>query len=108
MAEITFMSERATERFEKCKKFTESKGDKSLERCLDVLRSWTNPVSIGCDFDEMSFSFQEELPQELRDKGYRGVNGGILYHGPRDSFGSGDGPVFAVTIGRTEGYSIHT
>ena len=108
MAEITFLSERALERFNRCKSYTESRGDRSLERCLGILRGWANPVTISCDFDEMSFSFQEELPQEMKDKGYRGVNGGILYHGERDGFGSGAAPVFAVTIGRAEGYQIHT
>ena len=56
----------------------------------------------------MSFTFREELPQELQDKGIRGVCGGIIYHGPRDGYGSGEGPALSVTLDKTEGYSIHT
>lgn len=37
-----------------------------------------------------------------------GYNGGILFHGKRDGFGSGSAPTFAVTLTPTSGYSIHT
>lgn len=35
-------------------------------------------------------------------------NGGLLYHGSHDGFGSGKGPTFAVTLTPTHGWSIHT
>jgi hypothetical protein len=34
--------------------------------------------------------------------------GGLLYHGAHDGFGSGSGPTFAVTLTSTDGWSIHT
>jgi len=34
--------------------------------------------------------------------------GGLLYHGPHDGFGSGAAPTLAVTLERTNGWSIHT
>lgn len=108
MAEITFSSDNARERFDSCKAFTEKRGDKSLQRCIDNLKRWKNPIFIGLDFDKMSFSFREELPADLQAKGYTSVVGGILYHGPRDGYGSGNGPTFAVCIDGAEGYRIHT
>lgn len=108
MAEISFSSEKAQERFNKCREFTESLGDKSLSRCIESLKRWKRPIVIGCDWDEMSFSFREELTLEEKYQGFRGVNGGIIYHGARDGFGSGAGPTFSVTIGKAEGYQIHT
>lgn len=108
MAEIKFASENTLLRYQKCKTFTESKGDKSLENCLDNLRRWRHPIMVGSDYDEMSFTFREILPNELTQKGYHGINGGIIYHGPRDGFGCGAAPTFSVTITETEGYSIHT
>ena len=108
MAEIQFSSPGAEERFRRCKEYTESRGDKSLSRCVENLNRWKYPIMVGCDFDEMSFTFCEIYPKELLDQGYRPVNGGIIYHGPRDGYGSGNGPTFSVTLEKTEGYSIHT
>ncbi len=36
------------------------------------------------------------------------MNGGLLYHGPHDGWGSGAGPTFAVTVTPTTGWSVHT
>lgn len=45
----------------------------------------------------------------LKDGEYvRWFNGGLLYHGPHDRFGSGDAPTFAVTLNATHGWSVHT
>lgn len=35
-------------------------------------------------------------------------NGGLLYHGNHDGFGSGEAPTLAVTLNPTDGWSIHT
>ena len=35
-------------------------------------------------------------------------NGGLIYHGPSDGFGSGSAPSFAVTLEPTNGWEIHT
>lgn len=37
-----------------------------------------------------------------------GYNGGIIFHGPYDNFGSGGAPTFAVTLTPTHGWSVHT
>ena len=108
MANIHFSSEKATERFEKCKKFTEQRGDYSLQDCIDRLKHWSMPIMIGCDIDEMSFSFREMPTDELQAMGYRPIRGGIIYHGERDGFGSGAAPTFSICLKETSGYEIHT
>ena len=108
MAEISFSTERTEQRFNSCKAFTEKKGDKSLQNCIESLKRWVRPVVIGCDFDEMSFTFREQMTPEEEQRGLRGVNGGIIYHGQRDGYGSGNGPTFSVTLDQADGYRIHT
>lgn len=108
MAEIQFGSEAVLERYRRCKQITEDLGDASLEGCLSRLKQWRYPIRLGLDFDKMSFTFREVYPQELLDRGYKPVCGGIIYHGKRDGFGNGQGPTFSVTLEQTEGYQIHT
>ena len=108
MARIIFSSDAARGRYERCKAVTEAAGDHSLQGCLERLTGWQWPIVVGCDFDEMSFTFRESLPDELTEKGFRPISGGILYHGPRDGYGSGGAPTFSVTLTPTEGYSIPT
>lgn len=77
MATIVFSSERAEQRFNRCKSETERAGDHSLLDCIESLKRWSAPyIRIGCDFDEMSFTFCEELDSEARAAGRRPVNGG--------------------------------
>lgn len=108
MAEILFSSPEAQERYENCRTLTEGKGDKSLQDCIECLRRWARPIMIGRDYDRMSFTFREILTEEETYKGIRPVVGGIIYHGPHDGFGSGDGPTFSCCITPTSGYQIHT
>lgn len=108
MAFIHFSSDQAHQRFLDCKKKTEAAGDTSLQRCIDTLKRWQRDIIIGCDFDELSFTFREDLTDEERYKGYHPVCGGIIYHGPRDGFGNGEGPTFSVCMTPTTGYAIHT
>lgn len=35
-------------------------------------------------------------------------NGGLIYHGSHDGYGSGSAPTFSVTLTKTRGWSIHT
>lgn len=36
------------------------------------------------------------------------LNGGIIYHGSHDGFGSGAAPTFSVTLEKTKGWACHT
>jgi hypothetical protein len=35
-------------------------------------------------------------------------NGGLIFHGSHDGFGSGAAPTFSVTLTKTSGWSVHT
>lgn len=105
MAKIKF-TENALKRIKECKAYMIKKGDMSLNRCIYRLSQWSpenSTITIMNDRDEMSFFFRQTYAD-----GRDGLCGGVLYHGERDGFGSGSGPVFAVTLEKTEGYSIHT
>lgn len=102
MATITFTSG-ALERYNKCLVFTEAKGDKTLSSCINRLAQWEGEIHISKDYDEMSFTFHQVYPD-----GRQGLFGGIIYHGARDGYGSGQGPTFSVCLTPTEGYQIHT
>lgn len=103
MADIIF-DKLAQERYNRCKEYTEARGDKSLSQCIGRLAEWVDcTIFISNDFDEMSFFFRE-----IRQDSRPGLCGGIIYHGPRDGFGSGSGPTFSVCLEPTQGYSIHT
>ena len=106
MAKIEFSSEKAFLRYKEMKEKTQHLKEHSLESCILRLLGW-NPwdatIRIGCDFDELSFSFRETYAD-----GRSGICGGIIFHGSRDGFGSGQGPTNSVTLEKTEGYSIHT
>lgn len=106
MAIIIFTPD-AEERYRHCVKVTTpciQDKNYQLETVINRLRNWSAPViHIARDFDEMSFTFREEMKD-----GRTGICGGIIYHGPRDGFGSGAAPTFSVTMGKTTGYQIHT
>lgn len=96
----------AYERMKACRHQMSGERFATLIRCLRRLKAW-NPkdatISISNDYDNMSFFFRETYAD-----GRTGLCGGILFHGPRDGYGSGGGPTFAVTLNPTDGYSIHT
>lgn len=109
MANIHFSNEAAYERFLKCSEMCRDlrlPNDKTIDGCLSRLmhwRMWDATIYICTDFDELSFYFYE-----VRGDGSQGLNGGIIFHGKRDGFGSGQGPTFSVCLEPTDGYSIHT
>ena len=102
MANITF-TPGALERYNKCLAFTEAKGDKTLSSCINRLAQWDGEIRITKDFDEMSFFFRQ-----VYSDGREGICGGIIYHGARDGYGSGQAATFSVCLTPTEGYQIHT
>ena len=103
MGKISFSSKEARQRYIDCRRKTAALGDDSLLRCMQSLRHWQNPITVGRDFDDMSFTFREQTPD-----GRHAVNGGIIYRSPRDGYGSGQAPTFSVTIDKADGYRIHT
>ena len=59
-------------------------------------------VKIYRDFAPYSFYFEQFYDGEPAG------NGGIIYHGPIDNYGSGGAPTFSVTLTKTHGWSVHT
>jgi hypothetical protein len=84
-----------------------------LRRNLIYLRDYADHEHKGltqCELyrdEPWGFGF---VMRRRNDRGeYRfWFNGGLLYHGSHDGFGSGSGPTFAVTVLPTDGWSIHT
>ena len=80
------------EHFENVRRYAESIGDTSLQKCLERLKSWEeNPdcpceISLYYDHAPYSFGFTQRYPD-----GRTGIVGGLLYHGIPDRS-------FAVTL----------
>ena len=80
-----------------------------VHTCLSCQHTWIHKVVLSgektvqcpkCSEHKNSVSDQVEWK--------RWFNGGLLYHGPVDGFGSGSSPVFAVTLTPVYGWSVHT
>ena len=88
---------------------------KSLTQCFEQLGRIVRNTHTDCaiwifpDFAPMSLSFAliaaKSAPYELEDIKF---NGGIIYHGSHDGFGSGSAPTFSVCLEPTDGWRIHT
>lgn len=59
-------------------------------------------VTLYADFAPLSMEFS------ITDKGNHILNGGIIYHGAHDGYGSGSYPTFSVSLSKEVGWSIHT
>lgn len=109
MANILFSNQAAFERFTKCREMCRDlhlPQDKTIDGCIMRLLGWYNwdsTIYICTDYDELSFYFYE-----VYANGTHGLNGGIIFHGKRDGYGSGQGPTFSACLEPTDGYSIHT
>ena len=55
------------------------------------------------DFAPLSFGFVI-----LKDSGAAWINGGVIFHGAHDGYGSGSAPTYAVSVGGADGWQIHT
>jgi hypothetical protein len=93
--------------------------DNSLQRCLDRLKQTDENMCqngsriiqthIYTDFAPLSFEFVRcEYKNGPNNKPDFLSNGGIIFHGKHDGFGSGSAPTFSVCLEATNGWSIHT
>ena len=82
----------------------------SLDRALEYLGSYGEQETrclLYPDFAPLSFAFVMETKEQ--DGSFtRWFNGGLIFHGPADGFGSGAAPTFSVTLEPTHGWSVHT
>lgn len=77
----------------------------SFDEAMNSMRRKTKngyTVKIYRDFAPYSFSFVQYY------NGKEAGNGGIIYHGPDDNFGSGGAPTFSVSLDNKHGWSVHT
>lgn len=101
-------------KLELAKKFAESIKDESLQKCFDSLENFGKNYqkNTGCqvktqifnDFAPLSFEF---VHHNLVT-GKVILNGGVIFHGNHDGYGSGQAPTFSVCLEVTTGWSIHT
>ena len=86
--------------------FARKNNDGSLKRCIDRLNKVDGELgsvtTIFNDFAPKSFEFVR------KKEGKFCGNGGIIYHGPHDGYGSGGPPSFSVCVSKTNGWAIHT
>ena|SRR5690554_1296592 len=61
-------------------------------------------VTLGADFAPLSLTFS------ITNNGELVLNGGMIFHGPHDGYGSGGAPTFSVSTSSNKkvGWSIHT
>jgi hypothetical protein len=88
-------------------KFAETMKDESLKECINGLKRVEElhpevETTVCCDFAPHSFYFERYENEKFRG------NGGIIYHGKHDGFGSGSAPTFSVCLEPTQGWQIHT
>jgi hypothetical protein len=114
MANIRFASKEVFDLYrEMCDK-THDLGDHSLASCVSRLLYWgpaETTITVYRDTcDKLSFYFVQKWDdwQTNTDHEKMIMNGGIVLHGSRDGFGSGDGPTFSVSMDKSEGYQVHT
>ena len=89
--------------------YAKSIGNDTLQKCIDRLKQvdyyYDAEISIYNDFAPHSFEF---VRRNL--KGIFMGNGGIIFHGPHDGFGSGSAPSFSVSLDDSKEirWQIHT
>jgi len=94
---------------EKELEYAKSIGNDTLQRCIDRIKQndwyFDAESSISNDFAPRSFYFQriDKYDKQLG-------NGGIIFHGPHDGYGSGSAPSFSVSIDDSKEirWEIHT
>jgi len=87
-----------------------TKQTETLKHCLSSLNriaiNQNGHARIWPDFSPLGFSFG------IFKKTPRGseccFNGGIIYHGVHDGYGSGSAPTLSVCLNETHGWSLHT
>lgn len=75
---------------------------KCLKRLRNVDRKQGSETKIYPDWAPLSLYFERVYADSSK------TNGGIIYHGSHDGYGSGSVPTFSVCLSKTSGWSIHT
>lgn len=103
-------------RLDEIRKFAEETNQvEAFNKKLDQLQLWENwytdsgycVTRIYSDFAPLSLYFTRIVTPPNGEEKCVG-NGGLIYHGKHDGFGSGEGPTFSCCLTPTSGWSIHT
>lgn len=93
-------------RLAECIKHAKNTKDPSLIHCLKRLRNVDrkqgSETKIYHDWAPYSLYFERVYKDSSK------INGGIIYHGSHDGYGSGSAPTFSVCLSGSKGWSIHT
>ncbi len=98
-------------------KATEEFADKigkrdDLNARLAYLGEYAGGVNTRCvlykDFAPASFEFVMQRRKDENAEWNYWFNGGLIFHGAHDGFGSGAAPTLAVTLSPSDGWDIHT
>lgn len=107
MANIEFTPS-AQKRYNECCQIEENtiaKPEYQLQNVIARLSSWrSKKIIISNDIcDDKSFFFRC-----IEEDGRPSICGGIILHGKRDGFGTGQGPTYSVSLIKETGWQIHT
>lgn len=88
------------------------RGQNGLIESLRYLHRYAGADRTVCrlfrDFAPLSFEFVMYRREEPGRDARIWFNGGLIFHGAPDGYGSGAAPTFSVTLTPTDGWSIHT
>ena len=78
---------------------------------INYLHNYAGKENTRCilrtDFAPYSFNFTMQRKQP--DGSYKyWFEGGLIYHGPHDGYGSGQNPTLSVCVNPTDDWAIHT
>ena len=100
------MIDRTEGKLDEALKFAKDINDNSLENCIARLKlvdsNTGSETTLYEDFSPKSFYFVRYKESEFVG------NGGIIFHGKHDGYGSGNAPTFSVSLTPVNGWQIHT
>jgi hypothetical protein len=75
----------------------------SLDTLVRLASNVKGKARLWLDFAPLSFEFVI-----IRGNGVPWINGGIIFHGQHDGYGSGGAPTFSTCVNPEDGWSVHT
>ncbi len=106
---MKFRNDIAKARFDEAKAVAEGHEHlkPSWEQCLTSLKNvaanYKGEVEFVKDLAPLSLTWGI-----IREDGSCPLNGGMIFHGPHDGFGSGSVPTFSVSLSSEHGWQLHT
>jgi hypothetical protein len=83
--------------------------DENLTRLCELFGNGANTRHVLYkDFAPASFTFVIQTRKDENSEWTYRYEGGFIFHGPHDGWGSGAAPTFSVTLNPEHGWSIHS